>query len=139
MVRTMEVLAEPLLEVTPEGFAKEVVRLEDGVDVTHPTKWETSAGRVDVPMGSSGPAISTNPPELSMEVPAAPNQSANNYDVAGYHLMQALFPPEIHEQLHNTLNPNCHTLHEWCVHSAGYLGVRLQTQRDTVTWFPLPL
>ena len=26
----MEVLAEPLLEVTPEGFTKEVVKLEDG-------------------------------------------------------------------------------------------------------------
>ena len=30
VVRTMEVLAEPLLEVTPEGFTKEVVKLEDG-------------------------------------------------------------------------------------------------------------
>ena len=30
VVRTMEVLAEPLLEVTSEGFTKEVVRLEDG-------------------------------------------------------------------------------------------------------------
>ena len=68
-------------------------------DVTHPTKWETTASRVYVPMGSPGPAISTNPPEVSMEVLAAPNQSWNNYDVAGYHLMQALFPLEIHEQL----------------------------------------
>ena len=62
---------------------------------THPTNWETTASRVYVPMGSPGPATSTNPPELSMEVPAAPNQSWNKYDVAGYHLMQALFPPEI--------------------------------------------
>ena len=30
VVRTMEVLAEPLLEVTPKGFTKEVVKLEDG-------------------------------------------------------------------------------------------------------------
>ena len=30
VVRTMEVLEEPLLEVTPEGFTKEVVKLEDG-------------------------------------------------------------------------------------------------------------
>ena len=30
VVRTMEVLAEPLLEVTPEGFTKDVVKLEDG-------------------------------------------------------------------------------------------------------------
>ena len=30
VVRTMEVLAEPLLEVTPEGFTKEVVKFEDG-------------------------------------------------------------------------------------------------------------
>ena len=30
VVRTMEVLAERLLEVTPEGFTKEVVKLEDG-------------------------------------------------------------------------------------------------------------
>ena len=57
--------------------------------MTHPTKWETTASRVYVPMGSPCPAISTNPRELSMEVPATPNQSANNYDVAGYHLMQA--------------------------------------------------
>ena len=52
-------------------------------DVTHPRKWETTASRVYVPMGSSGPAISNNPVELSMEVPAAPNQSANNYDIGG--------------------------------------------------------
>ena len=108
-------------------------------DVTHPTKWETTASRVYVPMGSPGPAISTNPPELSMEVPAAPNQSWNNYDVAGYHLMQALFPPEIHEQLQNIVKPERQTLEEWPVHGAGYPGVRLQTQRDAVTWFPLPL
>ena len=30
VVRTLDVLAEPLLEVTPEGFTKEVVKLEDG-------------------------------------------------------------------------------------------------------------
>ena len=30
VVRTMEVLSEPLLEVTPVGFTQEVVRLEDG-------------------------------------------------------------------------------------------------------------
>ena len=53
-------------------------------DVTHPTKWETTASRVYVLMGSPGPAISTNPPEMSMEVPAAPNQSWNSYDFAGY-------------------------------------------------------
>ena len=56
-------------------------------DVTHPTKWETTASRLYVPLGSPAPAISTNPPELSMEVPAAPNQSWNNYNVPGYHLM----------------------------------------------------
>ena len=96
-------------------------------DVTHPTKWETTASRVYVPMGAPSPAISTNPPEVSMEVPAAPNQSANNYDVAGYHLMQALFPPEIHKQLQNIVNPDCQTLDEWHVHGARYPGVRLQT------------
>ena len=74
-----------------------------------------------------------------MEVPAAPNQSWNNYDVAGYHLMQALFPPVMHEQLQNIVNPDRQTLEEWPVHGAGYPGVRLQTQRDAVTWFPLPL
>ena len=63
-------------------------------DVTHPTKWETTAHWVYVPMGSPGPAISTNPPDLSMEVPAAPNQSADaKIDVAGYHLRRALFAP----------------------------------------------
>ena len=67
--------------------------------VPHPTKWETTASQVYVPMGSPGPAISTNPPELSIGVPAAPNQSWNNHDVAGCHLMQAPFPPEIHEQM----------------------------------------
>ena len=108
-------------------------------DVTHPTKWETTASRVYVPMGSPGPSLSTNPRELSMEVPAAPNQSANNYDVAGYHLMQALFPPEIHEQLQNIVNLDGRALEEWPVHGASYPGVRLQTQRDTVTSFPLPL
>ena len=30
VVRTMEVLAEPVLEVTPEGFTKEFMKLEDG-------------------------------------------------------------------------------------------------------------
>ena len=30
VVRTMEVLGEALLDVTPKGFAKEVVRLGDG-------------------------------------------------------------------------------------------------------------
>ena len=75
-------------------------------DVTHPTKWETTASRVYVPMGSPGLAISTNPRELSMEVLVAPNQSANKYDVAGYHLIQALFPSEIHEQLQNIVNPD---------------------------------
>ena len=30
MVRTMEVLGEALLEVLPQGFTKEFVRLEDG-------------------------------------------------------------------------------------------------------------
>ena len=92
-------------------------------DVTHPTKWETTASRVYVPMGSRCPAISTNPPELSMEVPAAPNQSWNNYDVAGYHLMEALFPPEIHEQLQNIVNPDRQPLEEWPVHDNGYPGV----------------
>ena len=96
-------------------------------DVTHPPKWETTAIRVYVPMGSPGPAISTNRSELSMEVPAASNQSWNNYDVAGYHLMQALFPPEINEQLQNIVNPDRMTLEEWPVHGAGYPGVRLQT------------
>ena len=81
-------------------------------DVTHATKWETTASRVYVPMGSTGPAITNNPPELSMEVPAAPNQSWNNYDVAGYHLMHVLLPPEIHEQLQNTVNPDRQTLEE---------------------------
>ena len=108
-------------------------------DVTHPTKWETTASRVYIPIGSPGPAISTNPPELSMEVLAAPNQSWNNYHVAGYHLMQALFPLEMHEQLQNIVNPDQQTLEEWPVHGADYPGVRLQTQRDAVTWFPLPL
>ena len=107
-------------------------------DVTHLTKWETTASRIYVPMGSPGPAISTNPPELSMEVPAAPNQSAITHDVAGYHLMRALFPPEIHEPLQNIVNPDWQTLEEWPVHGAGYPGLRLQTQRDTVAWFPLP-
>ena len=108
-------------------------------DVTHPPKWEKTASRVYVPMGSPGPAISTSPAELSMEVPAAPNQSWNNYNVAGYHLMQALFPPEIHKQLQNIVNPDRQTLEEWPVHGAGYPGLRLQTHRDAVTWFPLPL
>ena len=76
-----------------------------------------------VPMGSPDPAISTNPPELSMEVRAAPNQSWKNYDVAGYHLMQALFPAEIHEQLQNIVNPDRLTLEEWLVHGAGCPGV----------------
>ena len=49
-------------------------QLEDIVpDVTHPTKWEPTATRGYFPMGSRGAAISTNPPESSMEVPAAPN------------------------------------------------------------------
>ena len=78
-------------------------------------------------MGSPGPAISNSPRELSMEVPAAPNQSANNYDGAGYHLMEALIPPEIHEQLQNIVNPDRQTLEEGPVHGAGYPGVRLQT------------
>ena len=108
-------------------------------DVTHPTKWESTADRVYFPMDSLSPAITTNPPTLSMEVPAAPNQSANNYDVPGYHLMQALFPPEIHEQVQNIVIPDRQTLEEWPIHGAGYRGVRLQTQRDTVTCFPLPL
>ena len=46
----------------------------------------------------------------------------------------SLFSPEIHEQLQNIVNPDRQTLEEWPVHGAGYLGVRLQTQRDTVTW-----
>ena len=108
-------------------------------DVTHPTKWETTASPMYVPKGSPGPAISTNPLEPSMEVPAAPNQSWNNYDVAGYHLMHALFPPETQEHLQKIVNPDRQTLEEWPVHGAGYPGVRLQTQRDAVTWFPLPL
>ena len=45
------------------------------------------------------------------------------YDVAGYHLMQALFPPEIHEQLQNIVKPDRQTLEEWPVHGAGYPGV----------------
>ena len=110
-------------------------------DVTHPKNWETTASQVSmyVLMGSPCPAISTNPPELSMEVPAAPNQSWNKYDVASYHLMQALFPPENHEERQNIVNPDRQTLEEWPVHGAPYPGVRLQTQRDAVTWFPLPL
>ena len=39
VVRTMEVLAEPLLEVTPEGFTKEVVKLEDD------KRWQTEQTR----------------------------------------------------------------------------------------------
>ena len=78
-------------------------------DVTHATKLEATASWACVQTGFPAPAISTNPPELSMEVPAAPNQSWNNYDVAGYHLMQALFPPEIHEQPQNIVNPDRHT------------------------------
>ena len=108
-------------------------------DVTHPTEWETTASRVNIRMGSRGPAISTNPPEVFMKVPAAPNQGADNYDVASYHLMQALFPPEIHEQMQNIVNTDRQALEEWPVHGAGYPGVRLQTQWDTVTWFPLLL
>ena len=44
-------------------------------DVTHLTKWETTASRMYVLMGSPGPAISTNPPGLSMDVSAAPKES----------------------------------------------------------------
>ena len=53
--------------------------------------------------------------------------------------MQALFPPEIHEQVQNVVNPHRQTLEEWPAHVASYPGVRLQTQREAVTWFPLPL
>ena len=63
-----------------------------------------------------------------MGVPAAPNQSADNYDVDDYHLMHALFPPGIHEQLQNIVNPHRQSLEEWPVHVVGYRGVRVQTQ-----------
>ena len=51
--------------------------------------------------------------------------------------MHALYPPQIHEQPQNIVNPDRQTLEEWPVHGAGYPGVRLQTQRDAVTSFPL--
>ena len=43
VVRSMEVLAEPLLKVTPEGFTKEVVKLEDG-DLT---QWPQLSVRIE--------------------------------------------------------------------------------------------
>ena len=43
VVRTMEVLAEPLLELAPERFTKEVVKLEDG-DLNH---WPQLSVRIE--------------------------------------------------------------------------------------------
>ena len=43
VVRTMEVLGEPLLEVIPQGFTKDVVTLEDG----NLNQWPQLSVRID--------------------------------------------------------------------------------------------
>ena len=79
-----------------------------------------------------GPAIPTNPPKPFMGVPAAPNQSADNYDVDDYHLMQALFLPGIHEQLSTWI------INHWRSGRSMVLVRATHRNVDPVgSWFPL--